>query len=151
RSSWLSAAGKIMSCCLPRLSRRRSAPGSGRRAPYPASGCATAKAATSRRSSRRAASITSRAAAETGREGDIFAFLGVSSPDVDPKSLKSLLEAAAAGSTGVDAALERLRELPFKDLGYANVDHHRALRLGIPEIVFGSGKSYEQIEGIVQE
>jgi NCAIR mutase (PurE)-related protein len=44
-----------------------------------------------------------------------------------------------------------LRDLPFKDLGYANVDHHRALRVGMPEVIFGSGKTYEQIEGIVLE
>jgi NCAIR mutase (PurE)-related protein len=70
---------------------------------------------------------------------------------MDPKLLRSLLEEVALGKTAVDAALERLRDLPFKDLGYANVDHHRALRLGIPEVVFGAGKSFEQIEGIVQE
>jgi NCAIR mutase (PurE)-related protein len=45
----------------------------------------------------------------------------------------------------------RLRDLPFKDLGYATVDHHRALRVGMPEVVFGSGKTFEQIEGIVAE
>jgi NCAIR mutase (PurE)-related protein len=41
--------------------------------------------------------------------------------------------------------------LPFKDLGYATVDHHRALRVGLPEVIFGSGKTVEQIEGIVLE
>jgi NCAIR mutase (PurE)-related protein len=70
---------------------------------------------------------------------------------VDPKTLKALLEQVARGETQVDAALESLRELPFKDLGYAHVDHHRALRVGIPEVVLGSGKSAEQIEGIVRE
>ena len=47
--------------------------------------------------------------------------------------------------------MTRLRDLPFKDLGYANVDHHRALRVGMPEVVFGSGKTLEQLEGIVLE
>jgi NCAIR mutase (PurE)-related protein len=70
---------------------------------------------------------------------------------LDPKSLKALLEEVARGTTDVGAALERLRDLPFKDLGYANVDNHRALRLGIPEVVLGTGKSFEQIVGIVQE
>lgn len=70
---------------------------------------------------------------------------------MDPKSLKALLDEVARGETDVDVALERLRDLPFKDLGYAQVDHHRALRLGIPEVVLGTGKSFEQIEGIVQE
>lgn len=70
---------------------------------------------------------------------------------MDPKSLKALLDEVARGTTDVDAALERLRDLPFKDLGYANVDNHRALRLGIPEVVLGTGKTFEQIVGIVQE
>ena len=70
---------------------------------------------------------------------------------MDPKALESLLDGVARGETGVADALARLRDLPFKDLGYANVDHHRALRVGIPEVVFGLGKSYEQIEGIVAE
>jgi NCAIR mutase (PurE)-related protein len=70
---------------------------------------------------------------------------------VDPKTLRSLLEQVARGETGVDAALSDLRDLPFKDLGYAHVDHHRALRVGIPEVVLASGKTVEHIEGIVRE
>jgi NCAIR mutase (PurE)-related protein len=70
---------------------------------------------------------------------------------VDPKSVKALLEEVARGETGVEAAIERLRDLPFKDLGFASVDHHRALRVGIPEVVFGLGKTFEQIDGIVKE
>jgi NCAIR mutase (PurE)-related protein len=70
---------------------------------------------------------------------------------MDPKLLRSLLDEVARGETAVDAALTRLRDLPFKDLGYANVDHHRALRVGIPEVVLGMGKTFEQIEGILQE
>ena len=70
---------------------------------------------------------------------------------MDPAAIKTLLEDVAEGRTPVDAALERLRDLPFKDLGYAHVDHHRALRVGMPEVVFGMGKSYAQIEGIVAE
>jgi NCAIR mutase (PurE)-related protein len=62
-----------------------------------------------------------------------------------------LLEQVARGETAVEDALQRLRDLPFKDLGYANVDHHRALRVGIPEVVLGSGKTLEQLCGIVQE
>jgi len=51
----------------------------------------------------------------------------------------------------VDAAMGALRDLPFKDLGYASVDHHRALRVGIPEVIFGAGKTLAQLEGIVRE
>ena len=47
------------------------------------------------------------------------------------------------------AALERLRTLPFEDLGFARVDHHRQLRQGFPEVVFGAGKSLEQVRGIL--
>jgi pyridinium-3,5-biscarboxylic acid mononucleotide synthase len=70
---------------------------------------------------------------------------------LDPTSIKALLEQVARGETAVGDALERLRDLPFKDLGYAHVDQHRALRVGIPEVVFGTGKTFEQIEGIVAE
>ena len=49
----------------------------------------------------------------------------------------------------VDAAMERMRHLPFEDIGFAMVDHHRALRHGIPEVVFGTGKTPEQASAIV--
>ena len=54
-----------------------------------------------------------------------------------------------AGRLTVDAALERLRTLPFDDLGFAQVDHHRHLRQGFPEVVFAAGKSLEQLKGIL--
>ena len=66
-------------------------------------------------------------------------------------AIAALLESVARGQTTVDRATVLLRDLPFKDLGYANVDHHRALRVGIPEVVLGSGKTFEQIAGIVEE
>jgi NCAIR mutase (PurE)-related protein len=66
-------------------------------------------------------------------------------------ALRALLEAVKAGDVQIDAALNQLRDLPFADLGFANVDHHRALRVGLPEVVFGMGKTAEQISGIVRE
>ena len=48
----------------------------------------------------------------------------------------------------VDRALDRLRHMPFEDLGYAKVDHHRALRHGMPEVIFAKGKTPEQVVGI---
>ncbi len=48
----------------------------------------------------------------------------------------------------IDAAMERMRHLPFEDLGYAKLDHHRALRHGMTEVIFGKGKSPEQVVGI---
>jgi NCAIR mutase (PurE)-related protein len=62
-----------------------------------------------------------------------------------PDYLKSLLEAFKRGDIPVDEALTQLRELPFQDLGCAQVDHHRELRQGLPEVIFGEGKSVEQI------
>jgi NCAIR mutase (PurE)-related protein len=54
-----------------------------------------------------------------------------------------LLEQVRAGEMTTDAALEQIRTLPFEDLGFAKVDHHRALRMGVPEVLFGPGKSPE--------
>jgi NCAIR mutase (PurE)-related protein len=70
---------------------------------------------------------------------------------MDPKQLRKLLEAVQAGQSSVDQALEELADLPFRDLGFAQVDHHRHLRNGFPEVVLGSGKSAEQIAAIVTE
>ncbi len=68
---------------------------------------------------------------------------------MDPESLKDLLEAVKAGRVSPDQAAERLATLPYEDLGFAKVDHHRALRRGFPETVYGAGKTAEQIEAIV--
>src|SRR5438045_952802 len=67
---------------------------------------------------------------------------------MDEDQLRHLLEAVRSGASSVDAALERMRHLPFEDLGFAKLDHHRALRHGITEVIFGKGKTPEQIEGI---
>ena len=60
---------------------------------------------------------------------------------MDLDNLRALLEQVRAGGVDVDAAMERMRHLPFEDLGFAKVDHHRALRHGIPEVVFGKVSS----------
>jgi NCAIR mutase (PurE)-related protein len=70
---------------------------------------------------------------------------------MDPKRVRELLEGVRRGATGVDAALAELRDLPYADLGYASVDHHRALRQGAPEVILGQGKTPEQIAGIARE
>ena len=67
---------------------------------------------------------------------------------MDQDRLKALLEEVRTGSTSVEGALDRLRHLPFEDLGFAKVDHHRAIRHGIPEVIFGKGKTAEQIIAI---
>lgn len=68
----------------------------------------------------------------------------------DP-NLRELLEDVAGGTTSPAAALERLRGLPFADLGFARVDHHRPLRQGFPEAVYAPGKTAEHCAAIVAE
>ena len=62
--------------------------------------------------------------------------------------LRRLLEEVRSGAADVDGALDRLRHMPFEDLGFAKVDHHRALRHGMPEVVFGLGKTAEHVVAI---
>jgi hypothetical protein len=67
---------------------------------------------------------------------------------MDQEQLKTLLERVREGDVGVDDAIERLRHMPFENLGYATLDHHRAIRTGMPEVIFGKGKTAEQVAGI---
>jgi len=69
---------------------------------------------------------------------------------MDPDRVRALLEAVRAGELSTDDALERIAQLPFVANEHARVDTHRALRQGMPEVVFGLGKTAEQIAGIVQ-
>jgi len=62
--------------------------------------------------------------------------------------MRALLEQVRSGKVGVEAAVERMRHLPFEDLGFAKVDHHRALRHGMPEVIFGQGKTPQQVAAI---
>ncbi len=62
---------------------------------------------------------------------------------MDANRLKTLLEQVRTGEVSPDAALDQIKTLPFEDLGFAKVDHHRALRMGVPEVIFGPGKSPE--------
>lgn len=64
--------------------------------------------------------------------------------------LKQILEDVASGRTKPNKALKRLKSFPFEDLGFAKVDHHRVLRRGFPEVVFGQGKTPPQIAAISQ-
>ncbi len=70
---------------------------------------------------------------------------------MDQDHLKSLLEQVRSGAVEIDTAIERLRHMPFENLGYATVDHHRAIRTGMPEVIFGKGKTTEQILGIADK
>ncbi len=68
---------------------------------------------------------------------------------MDPRDLETLLRQVRDGSVSPSGAAERLKTLPFEDLGFAKVDHHRALRRGFAEAIFGAGKEPGQIVAIV--
>jgi NCAIR mutase (PurE)-related protein len=70
---------------------------------------------------------------------------------VDEATLRRLHDDVRAGAVHPDDALASLRRLPFADLGFARVDHHRGLRQGLAETVYGPGKSAEQVAAIVAE
>jgi pyridinium-3,5-biscarboxylic acid mononucleotide synthase len=70
---------------------------------------------------------------------------------VDEAALRRLLDAVQVGAVTTDDAVERLRRLPYVDLGFARVDHHRTLRQGTAEAVYGPGKTPEQCAAIVAE
>ncbi len=69
---------------------------------------------------------------------------------MNPDLILELLERVREGRLAPDGALARLRELPFENLGHTRVDHHRALRNGFPEVVFGTGKTKEQVVEIAK-
>ena len=70
---------------------------------------------------------------------------------MDKDQLRSLLEQVQSGAVAIDAALDRMRHMPFEDLGFAKLDHHRALRHGITEVIFGKGKTADQVAGIAEK
>jgi len=67
-----------------------------------------------------------------------------------PQQLRKLLEEVQAGSCGLDEALRQLEHMPFEDLGFAKIDHHRSLRHGMPEVVLGRGKTVAEVREIAQ-
>ena len=68
---------------------------------------------------------------------------------MDGTELRILLQELKDGGIEVDDAVERLRHLPFEEVGCATIDHHRALRQGFPEVIFGQGKTVGQMETII--
>lgn len=65
--------------------------------------------------------------------------------------LRKLLENVKDNNLDIDSALEKLKDLPFEDVGYANIDHHRKIRNGYPEVIYCEGKSDEHILGIIEK
>ena len=70
---------------------------------------------------------------------------------MNKEDITVLLEKVKTGEIEVDQAAASLKDLPFKDLGFAKVDNHRSLRNGFPEVIYCEGKSLDEIEGIVKE
>ena len=68
--------------------------------------------------------------------------------NIDTSKLRALLEQFKQDGLSIDEVVSRLRDLPYEDLDFAKVDHHRVLRTGFPEVIFGQGKSAEQIAKI---
>jgi len=69
---------------------------------------------------------------------------------MDKRDIQRLLEDVRAGKLTVSRGLERLRHMPFEDLGFAKIDHHRGLRQGFTEVVYAKGKSPQQVVAIVR-
>ncbi|MEO8370562.1 MAG: nickel pincer cofactor biosynthesis protein LarB [Candidatus Solibacter sp.] len=69
---------------------------------------------------------------------------------MDQDQLRALFEQVRSGDVDIDAAIGRMRHMPFEDLGFAKVDHHRALRHGMPEVIFAKGKTPGQVVAIAQ-
>jgi len=67
---------------------------------------------------------------------------------VNREALHQLMKAVQAGDVLPEDACNRLKDLPFEDLGYAKVDHHRSLRIGMPEVIYAAGKTPDQVAGI---
>ncbi|MBO4352071.1 MAG: nickel pincer cofactor biosynthesis protein LarB [Eggerthellaceae bacterium] len=70
---------------------------------------------------------------------------------MEKQELEQLLAAVAAGEVSPDEAVSKMRTTPFSDLGFAKVDHHRGIRQGVPEIIYGEGKTPDQIAGIIAD
>ena len=69
---------------------------------------------------------------------------------MNESQIRQLLEQVRSGELPVESASARLRSLPFEDLGFARVDHHRAMRCGFPEVIFCTGKTDDQVAGIAE-
>src|ERR1041385_6560865 len=69
---------------------------------------------------------------------------------MDPDQLRTLFEQVRSGTVDVDSAMTRMRHMPFEDLGFAKVDHHRELRHGMPEVILAQGKTAQQVLTIAQ-
>jgi NCAIR mutase (PurE)-related protein len=70
---------------------------------------------------------------------------------MEPEKLKELLLSFKEGKISLEKIVEHLKHLPFEDLGFARIDHHRSLRKGFPEVIYGQGKTPEQLIAIIEK
>lgn len=70
---------------------------------------------------------------------------------MNPKDLKRLLERVKKGELSIERAIKNLKTFPFEDIGFATLDHHRSLRKGFPEVIWGEGKTASQIAIIIKK
>ena len=70
---------------------------------------------------------------------------------MDKERLNHLLRAVADGKTSIEDASDLIKKLPYEDIDFAHIDHHRSLRKGFPEVIFGQGKTAQQIIGIMEK
>jgi hypothetical protein len=80
----------------------------------------------------------------------IICLAKIEEKDIDSKRLRQILSGVKSGKVSLEDALARLVNLPYEDLGFAKIDHHRTLRRGFPEVVFGPGKTPEQVAIITE-
>src|ERR1700691_5293283 len=69
---------------------------------------------------------------------------------MNEREVRKFLQAVKTGAIPVDAAMERLRQFPYEDLGFAKIDHHRSIRQGFPEVIFARKKTPKQVKEIVR-
>ena len=85
----------------------------------------------------------------------MFSYVIIRSPyreeEIDTERLRQILSKVKSGEVVVDDAVAQLIDLPYEEMGFAKIDHHRELRCGFPEVVFGLGKTAEQVAAIVQQ
>ncbi len=70
---------------------------------------------------------------------------------MDTDRLNLLLKSVAEGTTSIAVAADQIKQLPYEDIDFAHIDHHRSLRKGFPEVIFGQGKSTTQIIGMIEK
>ena len=77
-------------------------------------------------------------------------YLEKAGEELDRKSIRELLEQYKEGKISIDDGVDALSQLPYENLGFAQIDHHRELRQGFPEVIYGEGKTKEQILAIMK-